>query len=45
MVEAKAGTEPHDCPNQAQWHDKETIICNCCLDCQALCLQAKAVPM
>lgn len=41
----KAGTEPHDCTNQAQWHDREPIVCNCCLDCQELCRQAKAVPM
>lgn len=38
------GTEPHDCTNQAQWHDSETIICNCCETCQELCRKGKAVP-
>lgn len=38
------GTEPHACSNQAQWHDTEEIICNCCDSCQQLCREAKAVP-
>lgn len=41
----KAGTDPHSCTNQAQWHDTEEIICNCCEDCQELCRQARSVPM
>lgn len=41
---ASRGTQLHECTNQAQWHDKEPIFCNCCEACQELCRQAKAVP-
>jgi len=41
----KAGMAPHACANQRQWHQKDEVICNCCVDCQEVCRQANAVPL